>query len=91
MPKTTIIRALISGRVQGVWFRAFTHQQATNYAVNGWVRNLSDGRVEAHLEGPHSAVEAVLSALNKGPRLAKVKQVVKEEVHGENHHDFRIL
>lgn len=85
------IHALISGRVQGVWFRAFTLEQAQKNAVNGWARNLSDGRVEVQLEGSQSAVNEVLNALHKGPRLAKVQQVIKKDTSCQNYHNFRIL
>lgn len=90
MPKKAT-HVLISGRVQGVWFRSFTREQAQKNAVNGWVRNLADGRVEAHLEGAESAVQEVLNALHKGPRLANVKELVKRAAHYQNCQQFRIL
>lgn len=85
------IHAFVSGRVQGVWFRVFTREQAQKNAVNGWTRNLADGRVEVHLEGASAAVEEVLSALLKGPRLASVKEIVKEPASYQHYQDFRIL
>ena len=90
MPKMAI-HAFISGRVQGVWFRAFTREQAQKNTVNGWARNLADGRVEVHLEGSITAVEAVLTALHKGPRLANVKALTKEQTNYQHYKNFQIL
>ena len=87
----TAIHAFVSGRVQGVWFRVFTREQAQKNAVNGWTRNLADGRVEVHLEGESAAVEEVLNALHKGPRLASVKEIITEPASCQHHQDFRIL
>ncbi|MHB8917449.1 MAG: acylphosphatase [Desulfocucumaceae bacterium] len=50
----------ISGRVQGVCFRAYTREVAESLGIRGWVRNLPDGRVEAVIQGDHSAVEKML-------------------------------
>lgn len=66
------LRVLVSGRVQGVYFRAFTRQQALDAGLTGWVRNLPDGRVEAVLQGSQQAVERVLAALRQGPANARV-------------------
>lgn len=76
---------LISGRVQGVFFRAYTVDEAAAAGVAGWVRNTSDGRVEAVFEGAQSAVEAVIAWCRKGPPAARVSgvEVVWEEPKGE--------
>ena len=76
----------ISGRVQGVFFRACTVDEAVASGVNGWVRNSSDGRVEAVLEGERSAVEAMIAWCRKGPPAARVSsvEVVWEEPKGEH-------
>jgi acylphosphatase len=68
-------RFVISGRVQGVGFRWFTHETATREGVTGWVRNLPDGRVEAHVEGEEESVTRVERALRSGPRGARVERV----------------
>lgn len=73
------VHALISGRVQGVWFRHFTREQAEASALTGWVRNLSDGRVEALLCGEEKAVRHVEAWLNRGPELANVAEVASTD------------
>src|SRR5918912_641484 len=65
----------IHGRVQGVWFRDSTRHEAAQRGVAGWVRNRSDGAVEAWLEGPRDAVEAVVAWCHEGPPRAQVSQV----------------
>lgn len=71
---------LISGRVQGVSFRAFTYEAATDLHLKGWVRNLTDGRVEAVAEGDEKAVKDLLSRVKKGPPAAIVKSVEEAKV-----------
>lgn len=73
-------RVRVRGRVQGVFFRAATREQARAHGVAGWVRNLPDGSVEAALEGPPDAVFAVLEFVRRGPPGARVEAV---EVHEE--------
>lgn len=68
-------RVLISGRVQGVNFRASCQWMAVQHGVTGWVRNLSDGRVEAVFEGPDEGVRSLLEWARRGPRLAAVSDV----------------
>ena len=77
-------RYLISGRVQGVGFRYFTQEWALREGVTGWVRNLPDGRVEAHVEGEAESVTRVERALRSGPRGARVQTVTvdAEDVTG---------
>lgn len=72
-----LVRAhlLIEGRVQGVNFRAATRDRARQSGVAGWVRNLSDGRVEAVFEGSRAAVQSVVSWCHTGPSLAHVAHV----------------
>lgn len=66
---------IISGRVQGVFFRAETQRAAERLGVVGWVRNRSDGTVEAVFEGARHAVDAVLAWCKEGPNLALVEKV----------------
>ena len=65
----------VKGRVQGVYFRQNTKQQAQMRSVKGWVRNLSDGRVEAVFEGEEDAVKAMVDFCGKGPAGAMVTDV----------------
>jgi acylphosphatase len=71
------LRVVVSGRVQGVWFRAWTEQQAKALGLDGWVRNRRDGSVEAVICGAADAVEVMLQALAEGPELARVESVQK--------------
>ena len=68
-------RFVISGRVQGVGFRYFTHAAATRENIHGWVRNLPDGRVEAAAEGDADALDRFERALRHGPPGARVEQL----------------
>ena len=70
---------LISGRVQGVWFRESCRRQAEAAAVAGWVRNCADGTVEAWLEGTPTAVEQVTAWCRVGPPRADVVAIEGEE------------
>jgi acylphosphatase len=66
---------LISGRVQGVYFRQSTLHEAQGLGVNGWVRNLMDGRVEAVFEGEEHAVKTLVNYCRQGPSAAIVKNL----------------
>jgi len=66
---------LISGRVQGVCYRAFTQEAALALGLCGWVRNLPDGQVQAEVEGPKAHVEQLLKSLREGPPHAVVTNV----------------
>ena len=63
---------IIHGRVQGVFYRDWTVSTAHQLGVSGWVRNLRDGTVEAHLEGAAEAVEAMIDKMHEGPPAARV-------------------
>ena len=65
-------RVLIKGRVQGVWFRGWSVQQAQALGLDGWIRNLPDGDVEAVICGGREGVEEMIRRFWQGPRLAKV-------------------
>ncbi len=82
----------ISGRVQGVFFRANTAKQARSLGLTGWVRNLPDGRVETVFEGDGPAVEAMLAWCRTGQPPARVDRVeVAEEQPGAGYADFTIV
>ena len=84
------VRLVVSGDVQGVGFRWSTREEATARGLGGWVRNLSDGRVEAVFEGPAVDVDAMVDWCRSGPRWAAVSgvEVVDEQPAGET--GFRI-
>ncbi len=65
-------RVVVTGRVQGVWYRESCRREATAAGVAGWVRNGSDGTVEAVLEGEQAAVDRVVAWMRTGPRHAVV-------------------
>ena len=71
-------RVLISGRVQGVFFRDTCRRVAVEHGVAGWVRNLPDGRVEAVFEGLADDVRRLVDWAHRGPRLAVVEAVTVE-------------
>lgn len=70
----------VEGKVQGVYFRDTTRKQAEEHAVEGWVRNLSDGRVEAVFQGDRGDVEAMIDFCHEGPPRARVEGVDAEWV-----------
>ncbi|MBM3509794.1 MAG: acylphosphatase [Alphaproteobacteria bacterium] len=80
----TAVRVRITGKVQGVWFRAWTREQAQALGLDGWVRNLSDGSVEALFAGPPAAVERALAACHRGPPAARVAQVTPTPVAADD-------
>jgi len=69
------VRALVEGRVQGVGFRYFVRQAAAEIGISGWVRNLSDGRVELMAEGKRQDCDRLLSLVNQGPNMSVVSAV----------------
>ncbi|WP_366656770.1 acylphosphatase [Fodinicurvata sp. EGI_FJ10296] len=66
---------VITGRVQGVWYRGWTTETAEGLGLSGWVRNRSDGSVEAVIAGPREAVDAMIEQCREGPPLARVVDV----------------
>jgi len=66
---------MIEGRVQGVFFRHHTHKKALELGVTGWVKNRSDGRVEAVFEGEKASVERIVQWCHRGPSEARVTEV----------------
>jgi acylphosphatase len=74
------VEVRISGRVQGVYFRAWTRSEAERLGLGGWVRNEYDGSVAALIAGPPSAVEEMLRLMHEGPLDARVDNVMVEDV-----------
>ena len=81
---------LIAGRVQGVGYRAWVADAAARHGLDGWVRNLADGRVEAVLAGEEPVLGAMIGALREGPPLARVAAVV-EDATDDPGPGFRVL
>ena len=75
MSDRTRARVYVSGNVQGVFFRATTRDTAEKHGVDGWVKNLPDGRVEAVFEGREGAVEAMIEFCREGSPAATVEDV----------------
>ena len=80
----------ITGRVQGVFFRAWARCQAEELGVSGWVRNCADGSVEAHLEGHDGAVRQLIDRMREGPPGAKVDDLTAEEASPEGLSGFEV-
>jgi acylphosphatase len=83
-------RVVVSGRVQGVFFRDSTRREAVRRGVAGWVRNRPDGAVEAVFEGPLEAVEALVAFSSQGPRGAEVDDVTTSEEELEGLQGFEV-
>lgn len=82
----------ISGRVQGVYYRAFTQEVADSLGLKGWVRNLPDRRVEAVFEGERDLIEKAIMQCRQGPPYANVTDIeVIWESQLEGLRDFRII
>jgi acylphosphatase len=77
-------RALLTGRVQGVFFRAHVQEEARRRGVSGWAANRPDGAVEIHVQGDPAAVEGVLDAARSGPPGARVEAVDVREAEPED-------
>ena len=76
------VRILVTGRVQGVGYRAWISGRAESHGVRGWVRNRRDGTVEAVFIGDETAVAAIVTECRKGPRLARVEEVAVSQWTG---------
>jgi acylphosphatase len=80
----------VTGRVQGVFFRAWMRDQAVALGVTGWVRNCPDGRVDSHIEGDETAVGQLIERLHEGPPSARVEEVHVWEVETFDFDDFEV-
>jgi len=82
--------AHVSGRVQGVYFRASSQQKAIDYGLSGYARNLADGDVEVLMCGDEREVDKMLEWLTHGPPQAEVSDMQKKQVAWQEHHFFAI-
>jgi len=90
MSRNVAYRVFVTGKVQGVWFRRSTQQKAVELGVNGWVRNLHDGRVEVQLEGERGPVDALLAWLEHGPSAARVDSLQQDNTGAEGLRGFEL-
>jgi acylphosphatase len=84
------VHVRVSGRVQGVFFRAFTRDRAEALGVKGWVRNVPGGGVEAVLEGERKQVGELLKAMKSGPTGAIILGMELSELEAKGYEDFEI-
>ena len=84
------VHVRVSGRVQGVYYRAFTRDRARSLGINGWVRNIPGGGVEAVLEGERRQVGELLRAMKSGPSGSVVLGMELSEIEAKGYNDFEI-
>lgn len=75
MSEISKVHIKVSGRVQGVWFRGWTVQEAKKLGLTGWVRNRYDGSVEIYIEGDSAKVSQMMALCHKGPPVARVTNI----------------
>jgi len=81
------VHVIISGRVQGVWFRASTRDKAEQLGLKGWVKNTYDGKVEAVFEGEEKQIQDMINWCYQGPPMAEVKDVEVKKQPPTSHYD----
>lgn len=86
--KTT--RFLVTGKVQGVGYRRFVQKRAAELGVNGWARNLIDGRVEVWAQGDLNPIRQLGERLREGPAFSVVEHLESHEIDAEKMTDFQI-
>jgi|Tabmets5t2r1_1033131.scaffolds.fasta_scaffold115038_2 acylphosphatase len=89
MSEAITVRVRIKGRVQGVWYRGWTVDQARRLGLSGWVRNRRDGSVEAVFSGPEPAVRAAIELCREGPPAALVRELTEQIETGPVEPGFR--
>lgn len=91
MSKQSCMRCYVSGKVQGVWYRASAKEQAEQLGLSGWARNLADGRVEVFACGELPQLEIFFSWLQQGPALARVDECTRENLSWQAYEGFDTL
>jgi acylphosphatase len=92
MSSPVCVQVIVSGRVQGVCYRAFVYDKARELGVFGWVRNLYDGRVEAQVQGKQEDVDRLVEAMRTGPHMARVDEIEVLPLKYENRYgEFRVV
>ena len=84
------VHVMVSGRVQGVYYRAYTRDRAKSLGINGWVRNIPGGGVEAVLEGERRQVGEMLKDMKSGPSGSVVLGMELSEIEATGYNDFDI-
>jgi len=85
------IRLLLTGSVQGIFFRQFIKEHADKNKVKGFIRNLEDGRVEVFIEGDQEKVENVINICKRGPKHANIRNVEEIPQSFQDFKEFKIL
>lgn len=91
MDNKICLHFFVTGKVQGVWFRASTKEQADQLGITGWVRNLPDHRVEVLACGNKENLAKLETWLNDGPKLAHVLNIAKEELPYKEYRGFEVI
>jgi acylphosphatase len=86
--EVTALDLVVSGQVQGVFYRASMRTEADRLGVCGWVRNHADGTVHAHVEGPRAAIEELVDWCRTGPPRARVEEVSTTDAEVTGTHGF---
>jgi len=85
------LQCIVTGKVQGVFFRSWVHDQASSLNVKGWVRNLAEGKVEVLAQGEEAAVEELRTRLQVGSSLSRVEKVDSQWIdYDKEHSEFQI-
>jgi acylphosphatase len=84
------VHLVIKGKVQGVYYRASARDVAREVGVTGWIKNMTDGNVEALVSGPEERVEKFIEWCRKGPKSAEVSEVIVNDSKEKPLTDFRI-
>ncbi len=85
------VHVRVSGMVQGVFYRAFTRDKALGLGINGWVRNIPGGGVEAVLEGERQKIGELLAMMKKGPASSMVSGIELSEIRCKGYEDFKVI
>ncbi len=85
------VRVIISGEVQGVFFRASAKEVARKYEITGWIKNTADGKVEAMIYGQENKVKNFIEWCKTGPEKAKVENVIIHELPEIKFNHFEVI
>jgi acylphosphatase len=85
------VRLILTGSVQGVFFRNFVKEHAEKNNIKGFVRNLEDGRVETFLQGDDDSVDSVVALCKRGPKHSQIRNVEIKEEKLQDFQEFKIL